>query len=1159
MTPIEILSHLRGLDIRIRVEDEKLRVNAPKGALTPQLRAELERHKAELVAYLRSVEAAGLSQIQPLRPIPRQTHHLLSFAQQRLWLLDQMEPDSPVYNISGGTSLAGPLKIDALEQALNEIIRRHEVLRTTFGESDEQPVQNIAPSMVLKLPVVDLTSLTAEQCELEIQRIAVEEAQKPFNLSVGPLLSTVLLRLADDRHVLLYTMHHIVSDAWSIGIFMRELATLYGAYSTGHPTPLSDLPVQYADFAHWQRGWLQGEVLELQLAYWKKQLAGVPAVLELPTDRPRPPVQTFVGAVATMDLPKALSEQLRSLARSEGVTLFMLLLAAFQTLLHRYSHQEDVVVGSPIANRNRVEIEPLIGFFVNTLVLRTDLSGNPTFRELLSRVREVALGAYAHQDLPFEKLVEELRPERSLSHSPLFQVAFSLENAPGSPFEPAGLTLTPLDFEWKTSKFDLTLFMHESSAGLRGILEYNTDLFDGSTMGRMLSHFHNLLENLVADPGQRISQPPLLSDAERQRVVVEWNQTASEYPRDKCIHELVEAQVERTPDAVAVVYGESALTYRELNSKANQLAHHLRGLGVGPEVAVVLFMERSVEMVISLLAILKAGGAYVPLDTTYPPERIKVMLEDAKAIALITDRAVTPELLSHPIHVLRLDKGWETIGQEPVENPVNQTHGESLAYVIYTSGSTGKPKGTCIPHCAINRLLSNTNYIELQPSDRVAQASNASFDAATFEIWGALLSGARLVGIPRDVILSPQAFAKALRDQNISVMFLTTALFNQMAREAPGAFAHLRYLLFGGEAVDPRWAREVLHTHPPQRLLHVYGPTETTTFATWHPVDGVEPDAVTIPIGRPISNTEAYILDSNLQPVPIGLSGELHLGGDGLAQGYLNRPDLTAEKFIPHPFNPVSGARLYKTGDLCRFLEDGSIEFLGRIDTQVKIRGFRVELEEIESVLDQHPGVQECVVVMREDTPGDKRLVAYLVPRNQGKPVVSELRALLKQKLPDYMVPGTFVILDSLPLNPNGKVDRRALPVPDASRPDLEEKYAAPRHPVEEVLVGILGEVLGLERVGIHDNFFELGGHSLMATRAVGRIRDAFEFELPLRRLFEAPTAAELADVLLQDPSVRGKIEKRAQVLLRLAGLSAEETQTMLKEKTSVTGKGDIQ
>ncbi|MBZ5536434.1 MAG: amino acid adenylation domain-containing protein [Acidobacteriia bacterium] len=1159
MTPVEILSHLRSLDIRLRVEDEKLRVNAPKGALTPQLRAELESHKAELVAYLRSVEAAALFQTQPLRPIPRQIHHVLSFAQQRLWLLDQMEPESPVYNISGGTSLAGPLKIAALEQALNEIIRRHEVLRTTFGESDEQPVQNIARAMRVEVPLVDLGSLTREQRELEIQRVAVEEAQKPFNLTVGPLLRTVLLRLGDDNHVLLYTMHHIVSDAWSIGIFMRELTTLYGAYSAGKPSPLSELPIQYADFAHWQREWLQGEVLNSQLAYWKRQLAGALQVLELPTDRPRPRVQTFVGAVATLDLPKELSYELRGLARSEGVTLFMLLLAAFQTLLYRYSHQEDVVVGSPIANRNRVEIEPLIGFFVNTLVLRTDLSGNPTFRELLARVREVALGAYSHQDLPFEKLVEELRPERSLSHSPLFQVAFSMENAPGSPLESAGLTLTPLELEWKTSKFDLTLFMHESPTALRGVLEYNTDLFDGSTMGRMLSHFQSLLENLVADPGQRISQPSLLNDAEWQKVVVEWNQTASEYPRDKCIHQLVEAQVERTPDAVAVVYGESGLTYRELNTKANQLAHHLRGLGVGPDIAVVLFMERSVEMVISLLAILKAGGAYVPLDTTYPPERIKVMLEDAKGRVLITDRPVTAELLSHPIQILRLDKDWDTIGQEPIENPVNQTNGESLAYVIYTSGSTGKPKGTCIPHCAINRLLSNTNYIEIQSSDNVAQASNASFDAATFEIWGALLSGARLVGIPRDVILSPQAFAKALHDQNISIMFLTTALFNQMAREAPGAFARLRCLLFGGEAVDPRWVREVLHTHPPQRLLHVYGPTETTTFATWHLVNGVEPDAVTIPIGRPISNTEAYILDPNLQPVPIGLSGELHLGGDGLARGYLNRPDLTAEKFIPHPFNQVHGARLYKTGDLCRFLEDGSIEFLGRIDTQVKIRGFRVELEEIESVLDQHPGVQECVVVMREDTPGDKRLVAYLVPRNQGKPVVSELRSLLKQKLPDYMVPGTFVILDSLPLSPNGKVDRRALPIPDASRPDLEEKYIAPRNPVEEVLVGILGEVLGLERVGIHDNFFELGGHSLMATRAVGRIRDAFELELPLRRLFEAPTAAELADLLLQDTSVRGNIEKRAQVLLRLAELSAEETHAMLKEKSSATGKGGIQ
>ena len=1067
-----------------------------------------------------------------------------SFAQQRLWFIDQLVPGNAFYNVTTALRLTGSLNEAALEQAFNEIGRRHEALRTTFRIVEEQVVQAIAPAtptLVIPVNTLDLRELPTDEREIEARRIVSQESQRPFDLSTGSLLRVILLQLDKSEYILLLNLHHIVADDWSIGVLIRELGVLYTAMSSNQPSPLPALPLQYADFAHWQREWLQGEALETQLAYWRQQLDDI-SVLNLPTDRPKPAIESYRGATQFLELPKRLSEALEMLSQQEGVTLFMTLLAAFQTLLYRYTQQDDIAVGSPIANRNRSEIEGLIGFFVNSLVLRTDLSSNPTFRELLGRVKEVTLGAYAHQDVPFEKLVEELHPERRLSHHPLFQVVFGFQNAPMESLDLPGLVLSSLDTEIKTTRFDLEFHLWESSEGfrsiygehwehsegIRGVVVYSSDLFDEATISRMLGHFQSLLEGIVANPEQRLADLPLLSEAEQHQLLVEWNNTQADYPKDLCIHQLFEAQVELTPNSIAVIFEDKQLTYQELNSRSNQLAHHLRKLGVGPEVLVGICVERSVEMIVGLLGILKAGGAYLPLDPSYPSERLSFMLEDAQVSVLLTqeklverlpDAIPSPQLdgaIQNP-KVVCLDNDWEAIAQESEENLSSGVTSDRLAYVIYTSGSTGKPKGVTVPHKAVNRLVCNTNYIEFAPTDKVAQVSNISFDAATFEIWGTLLHGAQLVGISREVTLSPHDLALQLRQEGISVLFLTTALFQQVARLVPQAFDSLRYLIFGGEVVDPRWVQKILKKRSQEQLLHVYGPTEGTTFSSFYRVQDVPEDATSIPIGRPITNTQIYLLDRKLQPVPIGVSGELYIGGDGLAQGYLNRPELNALAFIPNPFSQESGARLYKTGDLARYCPDGNIEFLGRIDDQVKIRGFRIELGEIEAVLSQHPLVAETVVIVQEDIPGDKQLVAYIVP-NQEQAATAEaqdvtplLRQFLKEKLPGYMVPSAYVVLNSLPLTPNGKVDRRALPAADTERDDIKEDYVAPRTPVEEVLVEIWAKVLGRQQVSIYDNFFELGGHSLLATQLTSRIRDAFQVELPLRSLFETPTAAGLA------------------------------------------------
>jgi amino acid adenylation domain-containing protein len=1077
--------------------------------LTPEQRAAIERQllqKGTKRTEKRTIPRRDRSKLCPL-----------SFAQQRLWFLDQFDAGNASYVVPWMARLRGDLDVEALQKALDAIVERHEVLRTTYDLIDSSPVQIVHEHRPVHIRLVDISPLSETERTTEARRLVEEEIHRPFDLRKDLMLRVNLIRLDEAEHILLLVTHHIASDGWSMGILFRELAALYEGYSNHRPITLPELPIQYADYAVWQREWLTGDVLQEQITYWQQQLNNAPAVLELPTDYPRPDRINYQGARERLDLSHELSDALATLSRQEGATLFMTLLAAFQVLLARYTGQEDIVVGSPIAGRNYVETEGLIGFFVNTLVLRGNLSGSPSFRELLRCVKETVLGALAHQDLPFEKLVEELHPERHLNITPLFQVAFALQNTPRHPPHLGNLVVESVGETPPSAKFDLQLTVIERPEGLRLSLIYPVVLFRPETIKQMLAHYQTLLEGIAANPNQSIGELPLLTQAERKRLLFEWNDTLTEYPRDATLVELFEAQVERTPENIAVVFGNEQITYHELNWRANQLAHHLRSLGIGPGVLVATYLERSIEMVISFLGILKAGGAYVPLDQAYPKERLAFMLEDAQAPLLLTQKRLAKDLPSVGIRVLCLDSDWDSIGHERAENPIPQNQAEHLAYVIYTSGSTGIPKGVAVPHRAIVRLVMNTNYVQLDASDRIAQASNASFDAATFEIWGALLHGGTLIGITKDVALSPQEFATQLHEQRITTLFLTTALFNLLADRAPGAFRGLRHLMFGGEACDPRCVRSVLQNGPPMRLLHVYGPTESTTFATWHLIEDVPKEATTVPIGKPIANTQVYLLDQHLQPVPVGVPGEIYIGGDGLAHGYLNRPELTAERFVPNPLPGTPGDRLYKTGDLARLLPDGSIEFIGRTDHQVKIRGFRVELGEIESLLLQYPGVREAVVMLQQDPSADKRLVAYVAAKNDLS--AANLRSFLQKKIPAYMVPTDYVLLDSLPLNPNGKVDRKALSELELVRSESGNRELSyndmPRGTLEIQLAEIWEELLGIRPIGIHDDFFELGGHSLLAVRMMDQVEQVFGKRIPLTALFEKATIAHIALTLL--------------------------------------------
>ena len=1063
----------------------------------------------------------------------------LSFAQQRLWFLSQLQPDSAVYNISGGMRMEGPLSVEALERALNEVVARHESLRTTIRQVDGEPAQIINSPHVFHLPKFDLRNVPAAQRETEAQLLLTNEARKSFNVEGGPLFRATLLLLSAEEHILLLTMHHIISDGWSITVLVRELIELYEAFAANKPATLPDVSVQYVDFAIWHRQWLQGDVLEKSVSYWKEKLAGAPSLLELPTDRPRPPSQSFSGARQAIVIRRDLTESLRALAEQQNATLFMVLLAAFKVLLFRHAGQEDIVIGVPIAGRSKPELENEIGLFVNMLALRTDLAGNPTFRELLVRVRDAAVGAYEHQDLPFEKLVEVMQPERDTSYSPLFQVMFHLANVGTPSFNMPGLTLTPLDADTGTSKFDLTLDLSETPAGLKGWFDYSTDLFDHVTIERLTERFQVLLEAAVADPETPISSLPLLGAAEENQLLVRLNETAEVFPHATCLHQIFEDQVEQTPHATAVTFEGQKLTYAELNRRANQLAHRLIKLGVGPEVPVAICMERSLALPVALLAVLKAGGAYVPLEPSYPRERLDFIIEETRAPVVLTERAVA-ETQSFGVHAISLDSDFAELATENTENPRREVTDENLCYVIYTSGSTGQPKGAMLHHRGVrNRLLWGITDYRLGPGDVVLHKTPLTFDVSVWEIFAPLLSGACLLiakpGGHQDAAYQLDLMA---REKVTHVDYVPTMLEVLLESDGLDRCDHLKIVTAAGEALT-RELRDRFYSQTNAKLYNLYGPTEASLAVTYWVC---EPDGTerVIPIGRPMSNVKIYILDKQLQPVPIGVAGELHIGGVAPGRGYLKRPDLAADKFIPDAFSEKGGERLYKTGDLARYRSDGAIEFLGRLDHQVKIRGMRMELGEVEAALCQHPGVREAVILPYEITAGNKSLVAYVVSKQEPLPTGDELRNYLRQRLPEYMVPAAFVVLTELPLLSNGKLNRRALPSPEEFLAQPEEAYIAPENDLEETIAAVWQEVFGLERVSIHSNFFDLGGNSLLLAKVHNKLRAALNREIQVIDLFKHSTIHSLANYLgetegtpvLLDPG-REQADRRKKLMKR--------------------------
>ncbi|MBW4556585.1 MAG: amino acid adenylation domain-containing protein [Trichormus sp. ATA11-4-KO1] len=1050
----------------------------------------------------------------------------LSFTQQGLWFINQLTPNTSTYNIPIVISLQGQVNLTILQDSLNEIIKRHEVLRTSFTVVDGQPVQVINQAVPLTLAVEDLRVLAESDRNLTAQHLINELAQEPFDLSAPSLLRAQVLQLSDKNYHLIVTLHHTIADGWSIGVLLRELAALYEAFSVGKLSPLPELPIQYRDFVNWQRQSINSQRIQSLLTYWQQKLQGELPVLNLPTDRPRSPVQTFKGSRAKLVLSPTLRKELKNFSRQQGVTLFMTLLTAFKILLYRYTGQTDIVVGSPIANRNRAEIESLIGLFVNVLALRTDLSGDLSFQELLARVKLTALEAYVHQDLPFEKLVEELQPNRDLSYNPLFQVMFVLQNVPKPHVSLTDVSITYEEAENGTSKFDLTLFMDDSEESLVATCEYNTDLFNADTINRMLGHFQTLLESIVSDPQQCISQVQILTPFEEKQLLIDWNDTETDYPQDKCIHQLFEEQVEKTPDAVAVVFENQELTYRELNNRANQLAHYLQKLGVKPEMLVGICMERSLEMVVAVLSILKAGGAYLPLDPAYPQERLAFILEDTQSPILLTQKRFIEKLPTDGIKVVCLDSHGDGMASELSENLICKTNSTNLAYVIYTSGSTGKPKGTLIPHQGLlNYLTWCTQSYPIEQGKGTIVHSSLAFDLTITGLFSPLLVGRQVELIPEDQ--SIESLGNKLRQEsNLSLVKITPAelllLSQQLSpQEAAGI---TKAFIIGGENLLAENITFWKTFAPETLLVNEYGPTETVVGCCVYrvPQDDIESNSVLI--GQPIANTQLYVLDQHYQPVPIGVPGELYIGGAGLARGYLNQPELTSVKFIPHPFSHEPGTRLYKTGDLARYCADGNLEFLGRIDHQVKVRGYRIELGEIESLLGQHPEIQAAVVMMREDEPNNQRLVAYFVSNTQTPPKTSNLRKFLKQQLPEYMLPSVFVQLKALPLTTNGKIDRRALPVPDSDRPELAEVYVAPRSEIERAIARIWQEVLHLDKVGIHDNFFDLGGHSLLMLQVNHQLRAILQQDITVVTMFQNPTIYSLAQYLSQKqkPSFTG-------------------------------------
>jgi amino acid adenylation domain-containing protein len=1100
------------------VSDKKSRLSSAKRALLEQ--------------RLRGVSDSS----QPSRGIPRRPHQEsapLSFAQQRLWFLDQLQPGNSSYNVSRHMRIRGSLDTDALGRALTALVERHESLRTVFRVQGNEPVQIIESPQAVPLPLIDLSELSAEEREKETARLANEHANISFNLAQGPLLDTKLIRLGAEDHNLFLVMHHIVTDAWSTALLIRELVALYEAFRANEPSPLGELPIQYADFAVWQREFLSGETLEKQLSYWKHQLAGTPAMLELPLDRPRPSVQSFRGAFESFDLSANLNAALKDLARQEGATLFMALLAAFQILLWRHTRQDDIVIGAPIANRTRKETESLIGFFVNTLVMRTALTADLTFRELLRKVKETTLAAYSHQDLPFEKLVEEIQPERSLSHNPLFQVTLSLQNVPQA-LGLGNFVVDPMGFDGSTTRLDLEAYFWDLPEGLAGQFVYSTDLFERRTIQRLLGRFQILIAGLIRNPDGLISELPLLTPAEREQLLPERRLEKSsvvptqDHGRDAratCIHKVFERQVEQSPERPAICYEEDRLSYDELNRRANRLAHYLIARGAGPERLIGLCVERSVDLVVSVLGILKSGAAYVPLDPAYPPDRLSLIARDAALALVLTQKSLSEALKDSAAEIICIDEQAEEIAKSIDQNPELELDSRTAAYVIYTSGSTGTPKGVAVTHKNVARLMEVTaSLFNFDADDVWTLFHSYAFDFSVWEIWGALFYGGRLVVVPFLVSRAPEDFYELLCREKVTVLNQTPSAFRQLMQAetnvAESNRLSLREIIFGGEALELRSLKPWVDRHGDSRprLVNMYGITETTVHVTYRPLTTaeIENDSRSL-IGRPLGDLQVYILDRQQQLAPIVVAGEMYVGGAGVARGYLDRPELTAERFVPNPFSTQPGARLYRTGDLARFTtsdeHECELEYLGRVDRQVKVRGFRIELGEIESVLGEHETVLDCLVI---PAPGsaDQQLLAYVIAAPDQSTSTETLRGFLKTRLPQYMVPASFVSLDSWPLTPNGKIDERALPLPDTSRTHLDGDFVAPRTDTEALLANLWSDVLRVETIGVYDNFFDLGGHSLLATQVMSRIRETFNVNMPLRYFFERPTVAGLAEFL---------------------------------------------
>ena len=1115
MNSAEFLKQLSAQGVRLWVEGDRLRYRAPEGALTPAVLGKLRQQKAEILELLYD---------SPAPPPTEQSEdtssvHPLSHGQQALWFLHESAPESPAYNVAFTARIRSEVDRGALNRTCQRLTSRHPSLRCTFPMRDGQPVQEVRPEWGV-IEEIDASGWSSQQLKEQV----VQSYQRPFDLQRGPVMRVGLFTRSPDDHVLLLTIHHVACDGWSLWTLQDEFRRLYTDHVSGEAASLSQPGRTYWDFVDWQSKMLFGPIGQRHWSYWREQLSGQLPVLDLPTDRPRPPAQTYRGASFPFRLSEELTGRLKELAQSAGATLYMTLLAAFHVLLHRYSSQEDILVGSPMAGRGQTEYAGVVGYFVNSVVMRGRFWGNPTFREFLEQVRNTVLAALEHQDYPFSLLVERLRPKRDLGRSPIFSVSFALQKAQlasavsdllaadeeGITVKWGSLKLEPFEIAQEEGQFDLTLDTVESKRALRGVFKYRTDLFQSATIERMLEHFRNLLEGIVDDADRPVSSLPLLGESERKRLLLECNNTEREFPDDKCIQQLFEAQAERTPQAPAVVFEDQQLTYGELNQRANQLAHYLRKQGVGLEVLVGICLERSLEMVVGILGILKAGGAYLPLDPDYPEKRLDFMIRDSRAPLLLTSSQLAEALPRSSARVVCFDDPQSPIGEQSRSNPVCRATADNLAYVLYTSGSTGQPKGVAIEHRGLcNMALALGEAHHVTAGQRVLQFASSSFDASVEELFSTLVSGAVLCLGRREEMFPGAGLIRLLREHRVNVATLPPSVLAALPSEL---LPDLHTLIAAGEAcsgeVVRRWGRG-------RRFINAYGPTEATVCAT---LRECREEQTRPPIGRPIANTKVYVLDSRQQLLPIGVPGELCISGVGLAREYLNQPELTANRFVLNPFSDDPKSRLYRTGDRCRRLADGELEFLGRIDHQVKLRGFRIELGEIEAVLDEHPAIQQSAVTARQESSGDKHLVGYLAVNGQLRPTISTLRSFLRTKLPDYMIPSTFMFLESLPLTDNGKVDRDNLPAPERSRPELDRPYVAPRTRTERLLADAWIDVLGIEKVGVHDDFFDLGGASVKSLRIIAKAEEAgLSLNPDLLKpelLFEYPTIAELAAVI---------------------------------------------